>query len=72
MAQNKGQVFVAIETGSAEINGETFPFTRGVTRVREGHPLLKGGRSQFFAPAEDSVTYEWESATSAPGEKRGG
>jgi hypothetical protein len=72
MAKNAGTVYVAIETGSAEINGETFPFVRGITRVREGHPLLKGGRMQFFVPAEEHVHYEWEAATAAPGEKRGG
>lgn len=72
MAKNAGLVYIATETGSTEIDGQTYAFTRGVTRVREGHPLLKGGRLRFFAPVEDSVTYEWEAATAAPGEKRGG
>jgi hypothetical protein len=72
MAKNTGQIYVATETGSAEIDGRSYPFIRGVTRVREGHPLLAKGREQFFAPAEDNVHYEWEAATSAPNERRGG
>jgi hypothetical protein len=72
MAQeNKGAVYVATESGSANVNGEEILFTKGVTRVRQGHPLLKG-RAQYFAKVDDSVHYEWESATAAPGEKRGG
>jgi hypothetical protein len=39
MAQeNKGAVYVATESGSANVNGEEILFTKGVTRVRQGHP----------------------------------
>lgn len=65
-----GRVFVARESGSAEVDGEQYSFVKGVTRVREGHPLLKG-REHVFSPVDEVVHYEWESATAAPGEKRG-
>lgn len=67
---NKSDVYVAKESGSAEVNGETLTFTRGITRVRAGHPLLKG-RESLFAPVDDTVHYDVEQATAAPGEKRG-
>ncbi len=68
---NKGDVYVANESGSAEVDGETLTFTKGVTRVRVGHPLLKG-REHLFDPIEMTVHYDVEQATAAPGEKRGG
>jgi hypothetical protein len=62
------RVFVATETGSTEIDGELYSFHRGLTRVVEGHPLLKqcGG---LFAPAEEHVTYSPEQATESPRSK---
>lgn len=71
MAQDKGAVYVATDSGSANVDGHEIIFTKGVTRVRQGHPLLKG-RSSLFAKVDDVVHYEWEAATAAPGEKRGG
>jgi hypothetical protein len=68
MADNA--VYIAITSGSAEIKGETFTFQAGVTRVRAGHPLLKAC-PDYFQPDAGSVTYEVESASAAPGEKRG-
>ena len=65
-----GRVFVARDSGSAEVDGEQYSFVKGVTRVREGHPLL-AGREQLFEPVDDAVHYEWETATAAPGERRG-
>lgn len=62
-------VYVAVESGSAEIDGQTYTFTKDVTLVRAGHPLLKG-RSHLFKKVEQSVHYEVEQATAAPGEKR--
>ncbi len=67
-----GQVYVAIDSGSAEgKDGTPYTFTRGVTRVAEGHELLKlAGNS--FAPVEENVHYgDVEAATAAPGQKRG-
>lgn len=63
-------VFVATETGVTELKGVPFSFERGVTRVRAGHPLLKACPN-CFALEEDTVTYEVEQATAAPGELRG-
>jgi hypothetical protein len=64
------EIYVAIESGVAEIKGQVYPFTKGVTRVRKGHPLLKD-HGVFFQPVEEDVHYEVEQATAAPGEKRG-
>lgn len=64
-------VYIAIESGSAAVDGKPFTFVRNVTRVRAGHPALKQ-LGQFFRPVEDFVHYDVEQATSAPGEKRGG
>lgn len=63
-------VMVAIESGSADIDGVPHTFVRGVTRVARSHPLAKT-HPQWFAEAEQGLTYEVESATAAPGEKRG-
>jgi len=68
--RSKGDVFVANTSGSAEVNGQVLTFTKGITRVRAGHPLLKG-RESLFDPIDDHVHYDVEQATAAPGEKRG-
>lgn len=65
----KGAIYVANESGSTEIKGQAYYFTKGVTRVREGHILLKT-LPHLFNPIEDHVDYEVEQATKAPGEKR--
>lgn len=64
----QGQVFVAKESFSTVYEGAPIMVSRGVTRVREGHPLLKG-REGFFEPI--TVDYDVEQATDEPGEKRG-
>ncbi len=66
----KDEVYVATDTGVAEIKGVPFPFYAGVTRVRGDHPLVKAC-PLFFEPITDHLHYETESATAAPGEKRG-
>lgn len=66
-----GAVYIATDSGSAEIKGETLVFSKGATLVREGHPLLKAC-PDFFELASDHVHYDVEQATAAPGEKRGG
>jgi len=69
---SRGAVYVATTSGSAEIKGQVYPFTKDVTRVREGHALLKlFAGTDTFKLVEDSVTYEVEKATRAPGEQRG-
>lgn len=42
---------------------------KGVTRVREGHPMLEG-REELFGPID--VHYDVEQATRGPGERRAG
>lgn len=64
-----GKVYVARDSGVSEVDGEIYVFTRGVTRVREGHALLKG-REGLFEPVDESVHYDIEQATAAPGERR--
>lgn len=63
-------VYVATESGTCEVDGESLTFVKGVTRVRVGHPLLEAV-PDYFKPVEDAVHHEWERATAAPGEKRG-
>jgi len=68
----RGGVYVATTSGSAEIKGQVYPFTKDVTRVREGHALLKlFAGTDTFKPVGDDVHYDVEKATRAPGEKRG-
>lgn len=65
-----GKILVARETFTAELDGSPVIVHKGVTRVREGHPLLKG-REDLFELVDDTVHYDIEQATAAPGEKRG-
>lgn len=58
-----GKIFVARVDGIADYNGQQIHIKAGVTRVREGHPLLKGRESIF---REIEVQYDLEDARSAP------
>lgn len=64
-------IFIAKESGSAEIAGQPYNFVKGVTRVRAGHPLLKAC-PDYFEQADTSIHYDLEKATAGPGEDRGG
>lgn len=68
--KEKAEVYVARESGASEVKGEVYTFTKGITRVRAGHPLLKAV-PDYFEPVDDSVHYDLEQATASPGEKRG-
>ncbi len=64
-----GKIFIANETFTAA--GHYTPFHKDITRVREGHPILKQYPDMF---REAEAHYEWpevEQATASPGEKRG-
>lgn len=61
-------IYVAKESFTTTLDGESISVRAGVTRVRAGHPLLKG-KEMFFEPME--VHYDLERATASPGEKRG-
>jgi hypothetical protein len=65
----KSDIYVATESFSIPIDGVVQQIHKGLTRVREGHPLLKAA-PDYFAPIDTSVHYEMEQATAAPGEKR--
>lgn len=69
--KGEGKIFVITQTGAAEIDGQRYTFYAGVTRVREGHPLLKSLAPDFYKEVDETVHYEWETATQAPGEQRG-
>lgn len=69
-AKKTGAVYIATASGSAEVKGETMPFVRGVTRVREGHALLKAV-PDYFEPVEDHIHYEHGASAKADTETRG-
>lgn len=62
-----GKIYVATESFTVALDGVEHKIGAGKTRVREGHPLLKG-REMYFK--ELDVQYDVERATKAPGEKR--
>ena len=64
------EVYVARESGASLVGGETHTFTKGVTRVRRGHPLLDAV-PDYFEPIDRSVHYDIEDATADPGRRRG-
>lgn len=68
--RNQGAVWVATETFACEIDGASVIVQAGVTRVREGHPMLDSYRDKF-EESDRHVHFDVEQATAAPGEKRG-
>lgn len=62
-----GTIYIATQSFAANVDGHRVSVRSGVTRVREGHPLLEG-RAGMFKPLD--AHYEVEAATRAPGEKR--
>lgn len=68
-ANAAGLMLVAKESFIIRWEGVDKVFTGGVTRVREGHPVLEGREHLFEALTPH---YEVEAATAAPGEVRGG
>ena len=67
-AFNKGDILVATETFTTTLDGAPVVVHKGQTRVRAGHPLVKGHEMWFKVL---DVQYDTEQATSAPGEVRG-
>lgn len=61
-------IYVAKESFATELDGQSVIVQKDVTRVRAGHPLLKGRENLFELL---SVQYDVEQATSKPGEQRG-
>lgn len=65
---NAADIYVAKESFVTHFEGAEIIVHKGSTRVRAGHPLLKG-REALFEPLK--VHYDVEQATSRPGEQRG-
>lgn len=63
------RILIATDSFSKRYEGADHSFVAGTTRVREGHPILKG-IEHLFKPVD--AHYEVEAATAGPGEKRGG
>lgn len=64
----EGKIYVASQDGLCVLeDGRVVTLKAGVTRVREGHPLLKGREVMF---RELDVHYDLEDARSAPEEKK--
>jgi hypothetical protein len=69
MTGRKGpDIYVARESFSCELDGVPVFVTAG-ERVRAGHKLLRQ-QASFFEPADETVRYDVEQATAAPGERR--
>jgi hypothetical protein len=67
MSTNSGSddVYVATRTAHIDVNGRRERITKGQTRVRAGHPLLKQ-YSSFFKPAGEGVKFDTEDAVDRP------
>jgi len=63
------RVYVATETFTCELDGQTFTCIKDQTRVRAGHPLL-AANGQYFREAAERVQYDVEDATAEPGRRR--
>jgi hypothetical protein len=66
---NRGEILVAASSFVCTHDGKSFTFHKGVTRIRAGHPVIKG-REHLFLEMDASADYDVEAATSEPGEKR--
>lgn len=58
-----GKIYVATQSGFITVNGNEVPLISGVTRVREGHDILKARPDMF---RELTVHYDLETARQAP------
>ena len=68
-APRKGNgVYVARESFTAELDGVPVSVVKGVTRVREGHPLMEGREGLFEIV---TVHFEVDAAGPPAGETRG-
>ncbi len=67
-----GEVYVAKESGHADIDGREYAFHAGRTRVDGDSVLAKkyADFDKFFEPADEHLSYVTEQATAAPGERR--
>jgi len=69
MTKSTGAIWVAKDSGIASVPGYgEITFIAGVTRIREGHPILKQ-IGHYFEPL--TIQYDLEDTSAAPGDKRG-
>ena len=66
----EGRILVAKESFTHTFQGAVHVFVEGQSRVREGHPVLRG-IEHLFEPIRPQPGYEIEDASAAPGSKRG-
>lgn len=64
-----GEIYVAVDSAAVPYEGGMIVLHSGVTRVREGHELLRA-HPELFKPID--VHYEVEDGTQRPGARRGG
>jgi len=69
MAIGGDRVYVARDTAWVDLDGHAECVRKG-TRVREGHQLI-ARYPGLFEDVGETVAYDVEQATAAPGEKRG-
>jgi len=62
MARAAAKLLVATETFSTDVDGHEVIVHAGVTRVRAGHPVVKG-REHLFVPEPDEVDVPEPSGT---------
>lgn len=60
-----GAVYLANQTFACELDGEPLIIHRGITRVREGHPLQKAYAGSFDL-IDSEIEYDIEEATAPP------
>jgi hypothetical protein len=56
-APKRDEVFIAKDSGCAEVDGEIVTFTKGKTKIRSGHGLLRQ-MPDSFEPVEDALDYQ--------------
>lgn len=60
------EVYIATEDAVVTVgNGDFVAIRRDITRVAEGHPLLKS-HGQFFKPASEGVHFDVEDTRATP------
>lgn len=69
-AKSASSIYVANATGVTSVDGAMFQFRSGVTHVSSDDPAYKA-HPDLFSPVADKARPVIESATAAPGEKRG-
>ena len=64
-----GRIYVARTSGTSEVDGNSYVYITGVTRVREGHPLLKAV-PDYFELVTEQIHHEWEQSDAPRGKAR--